>query len=131
MRCRGAWVAGEVGQIFAVAVGRLLIALGLPLFASEAMAQSSDRSEAKVEGCTIKPLSEAKPEWQRTGDSLSVLIGSGQYEIRAAYRFKACENEFTIYVLQNIADRSSVFECSSDDTYRPVFPCFKVGQNEN
>ena len=89
------------------------------------------RSEAKVEGCTIKPLSEAKPEWQRTGDSLSELIRTGQYEIRAAYRFKACDNEFTIYVLQNLTDRSAVFECSSDDTYRPVVPCFRVGAAEN
>ena len=112
-------------------VGALVgAALGLAC-ASTALAQSTDRSEAKVEGCTIKPLSEAKPEWQRTGDSLSELIRTGQYEIRAAYRFKACGNEFTIYVLQNLTDRSAVFECSSDDTYRPVVPCFRVGAAEN
>jgi hypothetical protein len=105
-------------------------AVGLA-WVSTAFGQATERSEAKVEGCVIKPLSESKPEWQRTADSLSQLIGTGQYEIRAAYRFKACDNEFTIYVLQNITDRSAVFECSSDDTYRPVFPCFKVGTGDN
>ncbi len=70
---------------------------------------------------------EGAPDFTPTDMSLQQLIGTGLFDIRAAYRMRLCEVEITVYVLQNFEERSEVFECTSDDTYRPVFPCFRVG----
>lgn len=108
---------------------RILIGTGAVCTALLFAALPARAGIAKIEGekCEIKPLSTNEPDWHQVEESLASLMKTGKFDVKGTYRFKACENEFTIYVLQGTKDRSALYECSSDDTYRPVVPCFKLG----
>ncbi len=117
--------------LFAIA----FVAMAAPALAPTASAQGAAPSAAGAPldtgpdfaGCVRSLNPQAEPEWTQTDLTLQRLIRTGLFDIRAAYRMHLCESELTVYVLQNAGDRSEVYECTSDDTYRAVFPCFRVG----
>jgi hypothetical protein len=78
-------------------------------------------------GCTVpEPELDSDPEWEASKDTMSVLIATGDFEIRGSYRLQICGFGLSVYVLQNADDRQQVYECVSDDRYRPAFPCQKL-----
>jgi len=71
---------------------------------------------------------EVKAEWGPSSESMGGLMRSKDYEVRAAYRMKGCKTgEMTVYVLEGLSDRSVLYECTIDDTYRPISNCYKLG----
>ena len=73
--------------------------------------------------CATPIVPNAPRQWSETDKSMAELVKTGLFDIRAAYRMKLCETEFTVYVLQNTAARDQVYECAIDDTYRPIAAC--------
>lgn len=86
-----------------------------------------DPDMAAKEDCTVPvPELDSKPEWSASKETMAVLIASGKFEIRGSYRLQMCGFGLSVYVLQNSEDLSQVYECVSDDRYRPAFPCQKL-----
>ena len=112
-----------IRDIFACAFAGLLLAATSPAMAGIGAVVKESAA------CDLQPINpKAEPEWFDISKSLAQLIATGDYEMKSAYRFKACGAEFTIYLVQGVTDKRQVFECSSDDTYRPVVGCKQLGQ---
>lgn len=85
------------------------------------------RSPGDDASCEIPSANPSAPaEWTHGDRTLPGLIATGRFEIRSAYRLTLCNVGLSVYVLQDVRDRRTVYECVSDDTYRAAFPCARL-----
>lgn len=107
-----------------------IVRLGLmAALAAAALAPTPSNAQDASGGldCDIPlPESPATPEWEATNETMAGLIATGDFEIKASHRAEFCGFSLYYYLLQGVADRTRVYECYSDDAYRPILPCRRL-----